>query len=225
LASGQASVAAATQDLLLLLLPHLARTDAAAFLQLVLTSGALTHADGGVQKRAYKALSRVLELADPPVPADALALLPPLVPEAVLGTKEPAEKARAEAFALVLAMADKFRAGGTVRRPAPEDGGDGDGDGGAMAEDGAPPAEGEDVPADLPEFVTVLAGGLAGATPHMISATVTALARVVFEYKGRLAGCSATAPLTRAQTRSRTRCTPSCSRRCSSSSAPRTARS
>jgi ribosomal RNA-processing protein 12 len=211
----------------------------------VLTSGALTHADGGVQKRAYKALSRVLELADPPVPADApallaaldsagpalaapaarerlralallvrrvpadaLALLPPLVPEAVLGTKEPAEKARAEAFALVLAMADKFRAGGTVRRPAPEDGGDGDG--GAMAEDGAPPAEGEDVPADLPEFVTVLAGGLAGATPHMISATVTALARVVFEYKGRLAACSATAPLTRAQTRSRTRCTPSC---------------
>jgi hypothetical protein len=76
LASGQASVASATQDLLLLLLPHLARTNAAAFLQLVLTSGALTHANGGVQKRAqYKALSRVLELADPPVPADARALL------------------------------------------------------------------------------------------------------------------------------------------------------
>jgi ribosomal RNA-processing protein 12 len=30
----------------------------------------------------------------------------------------------------------------------------------------------------------MLAGGLAGATPHMISATVTALSRVVFEFKG-----------------------------------------
>lgn len=30
----------------------------------------------------------------------------------------------------------------------------------------------------------MMAGGLAGATPHMISATVTAISRVVFEFKG-----------------------------------------
>lgn len=30
----------------------------------------------------------------------------------------------------------------------------------------------------------MVAGGLAGATPHMISATVTAVSRLVFEFKG-----------------------------------------
>ena len=30
----------------------------------------------------------------------------------------------------------------------------------------------------------MVAAGLAGATPHMISATVTAISRLVFEFKG-----------------------------------------
>ena len=30
----------------------------------------------------------------------------------------------------------------------------------------------------------MVAGGLAGATPHMIIATVTAVSRLVFEFKG-----------------------------------------
>ena len=30
----------------------------------------------------------------------------------------------------------------------------------------------------------MVAGGLAGASPHMISATVTAISRLVFEFKG-----------------------------------------
>lgn len=33
--------------------------------------------------------------------------------------------------------------------------------------------------------MTMVAGGLAGATPHMISATVTAISRLVFEFKGK----------------------------------------
>lgn len=32
--------------------------------------------------------------------------------------------------------------------------------------------------------MTMVAGGLAGASPHMISATVTAISRIVFEFKG-----------------------------------------
>lgn len=31
----------------------------------------------------------------------------------------------------------------------------------------------------------MVAAGLAGATPHMISATVTAISRLVFEFKGQ----------------------------------------
>lgn len=30
----------------------------------------------------------------------------------------------------------------------------------------------------------MVAGGLAGATPHMISATITAISRLLFEFKG-----------------------------------------
>ena len=33
--------------------------------------------------------------------------------------------------------------------------------------------------------MTMVAGGLAGASPHMISATVTAISRLVFEFKGQ----------------------------------------
>jgi len=40
------------------------------------------------------------------------------------------------------------------------------------------------VVANIEEYMTMLAGGLAGASPHMISATVTAISRSVFEFKG-----------------------------------------
>ena len=40
------------------------------------------------------------------------------------------------------------------------------------------------VQASLEEYFTMTAGGLAGATPHMISATITAISRLVFEFKG-----------------------------------------
>jgi hypothetical protein len=34
--------------------------------------------------------------------------------------------------------------------------------------------------------MTMVAGGLAGASAHMISATVTAISRLVFEFKGTI---------------------------------------
>ena len=50
------------------------------------------------------------------IPAHALHLVAAVVPEAVLGTKEPSEKARTAAFDLVVAMGRKMSAGGVVRR-------------------------------------------------------------------------------------------------------------
>jgi ribosomal RNA-processing protein 12 len=38
--------------------------------------------------------------------------------------------------------------------------------------------------ASIEEFLTMVAGGLAGASPHMISATVTAISCLVFEFRG-----------------------------------------
>jgi len=39
-----------------------------------------------------------------------------LIPEAVLGTKEPSEKARSAAFELIVAMGKKMTEGGVVKR-------------------------------------------------------------------------------------------------------------
>jgi len=96
-------------------------------------------------------------------------VIPSLIPEAVLGTKEPSEKARTAAFEVIIAMGHKMSGGGVVKRSMVD----------GMDEDGA-----EDAPANIEEFMTMVAGGLAGASPHMISATVTAISRLVFEFKG-----------------------------------------
>jgi hypothetical protein len=38
--------------------------------------------------------------------------------------------------------------------------------------------------ASVEEYMTMVSGGLAGSSPHMISATITAISRLVFEFKG-----------------------------------------
>lgn len=48
--------------------------------------------------------------------------------------------------------------------------------------------------ANINEYMTMVAGGLAGATPHMISATVTAISRLVFEFKGLDMSCLTCTP-------------------------------
>jgi len=42
--------------------------------------------------------------------------------------------------------------------------------------------EGAEAVASVEEYMTMIAGGLAGASPHMISATVTAISRLIFEF-------------------------------------------
>ncbi|PIL36261.1 hypothetical protein GSI_01923 [Ganoderma sinense ZZ0214-1] len=192
-----------TQDLLLLVLPYLSAEDATALFNMYLASDVLENKDNGVQKRGYKILARLVEsgrvqadaaavlqklegLVDglaaaakkdriqllvaliPVIPQDALHLIPSIIPEAVLGTKEPSEKARNAAFDLIVAMGRKMAGGGVVKRQMLED----------MDEDGAGDATGS-----IEEYLTMVCGGLAGASAHMISATVTAVSRLVFEFK------------------------------------------
>lgn len=52
----------------------------------------------------------------PIIPSNGLHIIPSLIPEAVLGTKEPSEKARSAAFDLIVAMAKKMSDGGVVNR-------------------------------------------------------------------------------------------------------------
>ena len=134
----------------------------------------------------------------PSIPSDSLHIIPSLIPEIVLGTKEPSEKARSAAFNLVVAMGKKMSQGGVVKRSMVD----------GMDEDAPEAADGMPtlpqnldrktdhfsllvVTASIEEFMTMMAGGLAGANPHMISATVTAISRLVFEFKGSVYSCPA----------------------------------
>lgn len=48
-------------------------------------------------------------------------VIPSLIPEAVLGTKEPSEKARSSAFDLIVSMGRKMAEGGVVKRSMMDD--------------------------------------------------------------------------------------------------------
>jgi ribosomal RNA-processing protein 12 len=151
----------------------------------------------------------------PLIPNDSLHVLPSLIPEAVLSTKESNGVTREAAFDLLVSMGQKLASGGRVKRhliKGMED---------AMNED--------EVEATAEEYVTMLSAGLAATSPHMIAATIGALGRLTWEFRG------ASPPLCRSrgppadtlarQPRSRTSTRPSCSRRSSSSSVRRTAKS
>ncbi|KAI6121709.1 armadillo-type protein [Pisolithus sp. B1] len=201
----QQSAAATTmiQDLFLLLLPFLDTSDITSLFRVCLTEEVLACRDNGVQKRGYKLLGKsvasgklqvdvlgtlrqldsfmvglspaakrdrfvLLSLLVPGIPASSMHVITSLVPEAVLGTKEPSERTRSAAFDLVVAMGKRMSEGGVVKRQMLDE----------MDEGGATEAQ-----ASINEYITMVAAGLAGASPHMISASVTAISRLVYEFK------------------------------------------
>jgi len=99
-----------------------------------------------------------------------LHFIPSILSEIVMGVKEVNEKARTSAFDLLVLMGEKMSEGGTVvNSNVPH-----------MSADAVP------VTASLEEYFTMVGAGLAGSTPHMVSACITALARLLFEFKSRL---------------------------------------
>ncbi|CAE6394994.1 unnamed protein product [Rhizoctonia solani] len=115
---------------------------------------------------------QLLSALVPLIPNGSLHIIPSLLPEAVLSTKEVSEKTRNGAFDLVVAMGKRMERGGTVDRTKV--------DGMEVEQAGDEPTN---VKANVEEYVTMVAAGLVGATPHMISATITALSRLTFEFK------------------------------------------
>ncbi|KAJ9649253.1 pre-rRNA processing protein [Coniosporium tulheliwenetii] len=99
-----------------------------------------------------------------------LHFIPSVLSEVVISAKEVNEKARTAAFDLLVQMGEKMAAGGTVlQSKVPH-----------MPDDA--PA----VPASLEEYFTMVSAGLAGSTPHMISASITALTRILYEFRSVL---------------------------------------
>lgn len=109
------------------------------------------------------ALSKIVSF----LPEDHLYFIPAILSETVLCTKDINEKTREAAFSLLVQMGQTMKKGGFIDHSKVP----------GMDSD-AP-----QVPATLEEYFTMVSAGLAGTTPHMISATVTALSRVVFEFR------------------------------------------
>ena len=188
-------------DLFIALVPYVKRENAAALFDACMQ--VLTVDDSGLQKKAYRALSRLLSTSEAPAlrarkgsPAalvtqlleqdvplgavrDRLALfralvpympdadlgsLAALVPEAVLGTKEANQGAREEAYCLLVEIGHRMARGGRIDRSQA----------GTDMQD--------TVAASVPEYVMMVAAGLAGASPRMMGASITALARLLYEF-------------------------------------------
>lgn len=64
------SITAMTQDILILLLPHLSSADANALFQACLSSEVLGNKDNGVQKRGYKILAKLVDIGKVTVDAE-----------------------------------------------------------------------------------------------------------------------------------------------------------
>lgn len=110
----------------------------------------------------------------PLIPTTEFHILPSLIPEAVLATKEVNQSARDLAYQLLVQLGHRIEAGGQIKRHLISDTMD-DVDEEQMT-----------VKADLNEYITMVAAGLVGSSPHMISATITALARLVYEFHNSL---------------------------------------
>ncbi|GAA5995678.1 mRNA-binding protein RRP12 [Rhodotorula paludigena] len=107
----------------------------------------------------------------PLIPADSLHIVPSLIPEAVLSTKESNGVTREAAYALLVSMGEKMRAGGRIKRHLIK---------------GMEDSMEDEVDASEEEFVTMLSAGLAATSPHMIAATIGALGRLVWEFHDTL---------------------------------------
>jgi ribosomal RNA-processing protein 12 len=107
------------------------------------------------------------------LPASDLHFIPSVLSEVVMACKETNEKARTAAFDLLVQMARTIEGapeGTTVRTSL------------------VPhmPSDSALTPATISEFFTMVSAGLAGSTPHMVSASITALARLTFEFHSQL---------------------------------------
>ncbi|KAL8279515.1 hypothetical protein RQP46_008077 [Phenoliferia psychrophenolica] len=151
---------------------------------------ALVERGGKVNSGAKRDRTALLATLVEFLPATALHHLPSLLPEAVLNTKESNERTREAAYDLLVLMGRKMDQGGVLDRtkvrgmdvdPADADEDDEEEDAAVAA-----PQEEGGVQANLDEFIKMVSAGLAASSPHMISATITSLSRLVFEFHASL---------------------------------------
>ncbi|EMG47366.1 RRP12 Ribosomal RNA-processing protein 12 [Candida maltosa Xu316] len=112
------------------------------------------------------AILLVLEL----LPTSDLYFIPAILQEIIMATKDVNEKSRGLSYQILIKMGNKMNEGGIVQNSRVP---------------GFDP-ESPDSEASLTEFFTMVSAGLAAQNPHMISATITAISCLVFEFKDAL---------------------------------------
>ncbi|KAK3315254.1 NUC173 domain-containing protein [Apodospora peruviana] len=108
----------------------------------------------------------------PLIPKTSLHFIPAILSEVVISCKENNEKARTAAFDVLVLM------GHTMASAE-----------GALIDNSKVPHMPKDAPmasASIEEYITMVSAGLAGSTPHMISASITAITRVLYEFRESL---------------------------------------
>lgn len=108
----------------------------------------------------------------PFIPNDSLHFIPAVLSEVVIGCKEQNERARSTAFELLILLGKKMESAS-----------------GATIDNSKVPHMPNDAPsatANIEEFFTMVSAGLAGSTPHMISASITAISRILYDFKESL---------------------------------------
>ncbi|KAL6901345.1 NUC173 domain-containing protein [Trichoderma evansii] len=108
----------------------------------------------------------------PFIPNSDLHFIPAVLSEIVICCKENNERARESAYDLLVEMGQKMVAA----------------DGATIDNSKVPhmPSDAPAATANIEEFFTMVSAGLAGSTPHMISASVTAISRLLYEFRSSL---------------------------------------
>ncbi|TPX15217.1 uncharacterized protein E0L32_004775 [Thyridium curvatum] len=109
----------------------------------------------------------------PFIPNTSLHFIPSILSEVVICCKEHNERARTTAFDLLVLMGKKLASAG---------------EGAVIDNSKIPnmPADAPAVAATVEEYFTMVSAGLAGSTPHMISASITAITRILYEFREEL---------------------------------------
>ncbi|VUC36479.1 unnamed protein product [Clonostachys rosea] len=108
----------------------------------------------------------------PYVNDDSLHFIPAILSEVVICCKENNERARETAYELLVQMGHRMISAN-----------------GAQIDNSKVPHMPEGAPAgtaNIEEYFTMVSAGLAGSTPHMISASITAISRLLFEFGSQL---------------------------------------
>lgn len=122
------------------------------------TSGSSSTSSRAARLSAIQEIVRTL-------PADELNFISSVLQEVIMSTKDVNEKSREQAYSLLIQMGKKMQKGGSITSSDPTN------------------LEQYTTDANLKEYFAMVSAGLAAQSPHMISAAITAISCIVYEFK------------------------------------------